>query len=246
MTRGEVTAVYRDAVAGAGDLWSEALSVTGPDPDAARRLIGRLSAAYDADGDGLIALTEAEGEGQGMLVHMVNVAVLTLAQARSLGIGGPLLETIGMAALLHDIGKVRTPADILATPGPLTPTEFASVKRHVIDGESILRRTAGMPSLAAVVAFEHHLKHDGSGYPEGVRRPLNACTSLVAISDVFDALRGDRPYRAGLTADRIHALMSNQRRGAFHGPLLQHFATMMTRNRDEMATVSGTRRERAS
>lgn len=234
MTRVEhVAGVYREAVNGARDLWAQAKDGAGPDPDHARRIVRSLARAFDDDAAAIVALTESPSDANVVVTHMVNVAVLTVAQTTALGLGGPLLEAFGMAALLHDIGKVCTPPEILSKPGPLTSREFSIVKRHVIDGASILRRTRGMPSIAAVVALEHHLKQDGSGYPEGISRRLNVATSIVSIADVFDALRGDRPYRPGITANRIHALMSDERRGEFHGPLLTQFAALMRRLKEE-------------
>src|SRR5204863_1985107 len=124
---------------------------------------------------------------------------------------GTLLREFGFAALMHDIGKVNTPLDVLNKPGKLTADEFAIMKRHVVDGAHILRRTPEMPALAPIVAFEHHLKQDLSGYPENVgSRTLNLCTMIVSIADVFDALRSNRPYRQGLATSRIRAIMSEQ------------------------------------
>ena len=100
---------------------------------------------------------------------MVNVSILTMAQARSLNMDGPLLREFGFAALMHDIGKVNTPLEILNKPGKLTKEEFAIMKRHVVDGAHILRPTPEMPALAPIVAFEHHLRTDGSGYPDVTR-----------------------------------------------------------------------------
>jgi HD-GYP domain-containing protein (c-di-GMP phosphodiesterase class II) len=107
---------------------------------------------------------------------MVNVSILTMGR-HGLGVEGPLLREFGMAALMHDIGKVKTPAEILNKPDKLTNEEFAIMKRHTIDGAEILRTTTDIPPLAPVVAFEHHLRLDGTGYPDGVSRPtLNLAT----------------------------------------------------------------------
>ena len=82
------------------------------------------------------------------------------------------------------------------------------MKRHVVDGAHILRRTPEMPALAPIVAFEHHLRQDLSGYPENIgSRTLNLCTMIVSIADVFDALRSNRPYRQGLATVRIRSIM---------------------------------------
>jgi putative nucleotidyltransferase with HDIG domain len=97
---------------------------------------------------------------------MVNVSALAMAQARALNIQGPLLREFGFAALMHDMGKVNTPLEVLNKPDKLTKDEFEMMKRHVIDGAHILRRTPEMPALAPIVAFEHHLKQDLSRYPE--------------------------------------------------------------------------------
>jgi HD-GYP domain-containing protein (c-di-GMP phosphodiesterase class II) len=151
-----------------------------------------------------------------------------MAQARALRLEGPLLREFGFAALMHDIGKVNTPHEILTKAGKLTDEEFAIMKRHVVDGAHILRRTPEMPALAPIVAFEHHLKQDLSGYPENVgHRKLNLCTMIVSIADVFDALRSNRPYREALPTARIRAIMGERDNPAFNQVLLRRFVHLV-------------------
>jgi putative nucleotidyltransferase with HDIG domain len=159
---------------------------------------------------------------------MVNVSVLAMAQARSLNLDGALLREFGFVALMHDIGKVNTPLDVLNKPDKLTAEEFEIMKRHVVDGTHILRRTPEMPALAPVVAFEHHLKQDLTGYPEKIgHRKLNLCTMIVSIADVYDALRSTRVYRQGLPTDRIRAIMAQQDGTAFDRTLLRRFINLV-------------------
>ena len=121
-----------------------------------------------------MALTALKKYDNYTFTHMVNVAALAMAQARALNLEGPLLREFGFAALMHDIGKVNTPLEVLNKPGKLTKDEFDVMKRHVIDGAHILRRTPEMPALAPIVAFEHHLKQDLSGYPGEHRPPASS------------------------------------------------------------------------
>jgi cyclic di-GMP phosphodiesterase len=98
----------------------------------------------------------------------------------------------------------------------------------VVDGAHILRKTPEMPALAPVVAFEHHLRQDLSGYPENIgHRELNLCTQIVSIADVYDALRSNRVYRQGLPSDRIKAIMTQKDSPAFNGRLLRRFINLM-------------------
>jgi putative nucleotidyltransferase with HDIG domain len=223
--------VYDAAVDTASDLWHSARAGDLPRTADAERVADHLAAALMHDGPAVLALTAFPGHeinGDHTFTHMVNVAVLTLAQALAMNIDGPLLRAFGVAALMHDIGKVKTPPEVLHKPERLTAEEFAIMKRHVVDGAAILRRTPGMSPLAAVVAFEHHLRQDMTGYPEGVGpRCLNVCTLMVTIADVFDALRSHRPYRQGLATSRIRTIMSEQDTPQFHRPLLQRFVAMM-------------------
>jgi putative nucleotidyltransferase with HDIG domain len=127
--------------------------------------------------------------------HMVNVSILAMAQARALGLEGSRLREFGLSALMHDIGKVRTPLEVLQKTDRLTDDEFTIMKRHVVDGAEILRRTPEMPIMAPSVAFEHHLRIDGSGYPDVTRPSLNLATMLTSIADVYDAMRSQRAYQ---------------------------------------------------
>jgi len=228
MTVAAARQVYGAAVGAADALWGSAAAGETPDPAAAHQIIDSLTKAMARDRSAMLALTALRGHDAYTFTHMVNVSMLTMAQARSLGIHGPLLREFGLAGLVHDIGKVRTPHDILNKPDRLTDEEMAIMRRHVIDGAQILRRTPEMPPLAPIVAFEHHLKQDLSGYPENIgERKLNLCTMLVSISDVFDALRTKRVYRDALSATRVRKMLAEQSGTAFEPTLLRRFISLV-------------------
>jgi len=220
--------VYSTAVETAETLWQAAKAGDQPDPGAAKKIIDSLAKMVTQDRTSLVALTALKKYDNYTFTHMVNVSALAMAQARALNVDGALLREFGFAALMHDIGKVNTPLEVLNKPDKLTKDEFDIMKRHVVDGAHILRRTPEMPALAPIVAFEHHLKQDLSGYPEGIgSRKLNLCTMIVSIADVFDALRSNRPYRQGLATARIRAIMGEQGSPAFNQILLKRFVNLM-------------------
>jgi putative nucleotidyltransferase with HDIG domain len=220
--------VYGAAVETAESLWNAAKAGDQPDPGAARKIIDGLAKLVSQDRTSLMALTALKKYDNYTFTHMVNVSALAMAQARALNIEGALLREFGFAALMHDIGKVNTPLEVLNKPDKLTKDEFAIMKQHVVDGAHILRRTPEMPALAPIVAFEHHLKQDLSGYPENIgSRTLNLCTMIVSIADVFDALRSNRPYRQGLATARIRAIMGEQGNPAFNQVLLKRFVNLL-------------------
>jgi len=220
--------VYGTAVETAETLWQTAKEGEKPDPNSARKIIDSLAKMVSQDRTSLMALTAVKRYDNYTFTHMVNVSVIAMAQARALNLEGPLLREFGFAALMHDIGKVNTPLEVLNKPDKLTREEFDIMKQHVVDGAHILRRTPEMPALAPVVAFEHHLRQDLSGYPENIgHRELNLCTQIVSIADVYDALRSNRVYRQGLPSDRIKAIMTQKDSPAFNGKLLRRFINLM-------------------
>ncbi len=220
--------VYGSAVGAAEMLWEAAKAGDQPDPAMARKIIDSLARLVSQDRTSLMALTAIKRYDNYTFTHMVNVSVLAMAQARSLNLNGAMLREFGFAALMHDIGKVHTPLEVLNKPDKLTNEEFELMKLHVIDGAHILRRTPEVPALAPVVAFEHHLRQDLSGYPEKVgHRELNLCTQIVTIADVYDALRSKRVYREGLPTERIRAIMVQKDSAAFNPRLLRRFINLM-------------------
>lgn len=240
--------VYGAAVEAAELLWDQAKAGDQPDPAVARKIIDSLAQVVTQDRTSLLALTALKRHDSYTFTHMVNVSVLSMAQARALNLEGPLLREFGLSALMHDIGKVNAPLEVLNKPDKLSKEEFDVMKRHVVDGAHILRRTPEMPALAPVVAFEHHLKQDLSGYPENIgHRDLNLCTMIVSIADVFDALRSTRPYREGLASDRVKAIMGKHDDPSFNSKLLKRFVNLMglfpvgnlvRLNTDEVAIVT--------
>ena len=220
--------LYSTAVSSAESLWEQAKAGDKPDPRTARKIIDSLASIVSQDRTSLMALTALKKYDNYTFTHMVNVAALSMAHGRALNLDGTMLREFGFAALMHDIGKVNTPLEVLNKPGALTADEFKLMKQHVIDGAHILRRTPETPALAPIVAFEHHLKQDLSGYPENVgHRNLNLCTMIVSIADVFDALRSNRPYREGLATTRIRAIMAQKDNPQFNRVLLRGFVNLM-------------------
>jgi putative nucleotidyltransferase with HDIG domain len=220
--------LYQDAVSVAGDVWDSAQTEGRPDPTVAKTMIDGLAQAVAQNRTALLALTTLKNYDNYTFTHMVNVSILTMGQARGLGIDGPLLREFGLAALMHDIGKVRTPKEILNKPDKLTDSEFEIMRRHVVDGAEILRMTPDVPTLAPVVAFEHHLRIDGSGYPFRVKRgSLNVGTMLCSIADVYDAMRSQRLYQQAYPTDRILAVLKRSDGTQFDQHLVRRFVQLV-------------------
>ena len=223
-----VRRLYTDAVNIAQRLWETAEHEGKPDPDEASTLVDNLAQAVAQNRTALVALTALKSYDNYTFTHMVNVSILTMAQARALGIDGTALRELGLAALMHDIGKVRTPTEILNKPEKLTDAEFSILRMHVVDGAEILRRTPDMPPIGAVVAFEHHLRLDGTGYPLGVKRStLNLGTMLCSIADVYDAMRSQRVYQEAFPTDRILAVLKRNDGMQFDQNLVRRFSQLM-------------------
>jgi putative nucleotidyltransferase with HDIG domain len=220
--------LYAGSVDAAETVWESADVEGAPDLPAALRTVDGLADAVTQNRTAIVALTAMRNYDNYTFTHMVNVSILTMGQARTLGIEGRLLREFGLSALMHDIGKVRTPKEILNKTEKLSDDEFTIMRRHPVDGAELLRRTPEMPVLAPVVAFEHHLRTDGSGYPAGARRTaLNLGTMLCSIADVYDAMRSQRQYQQAFPSERILAVLKHQEGTLFDQHLVRRFVQLL-------------------
>ena len=219
--------LYTDASQSAENVWESAKTEGQPELTAARNTVEGLADTITENRTALVALTAMKSYDNYTFTHMVNVSILTMAQARSIGIDGKMLREFGLSALMHDIGKVRTPLEILNKTSQLTDDEFSVMKRHVVDGAEILRQTPEMPILAPTVAFEHHLRLNGMGYPAVKRPTLNLGTMLCSIADVYDAMRSQRSYQQAFPTDRILAVLKRNEGGEFDQNLVRRFVQLI-------------------
>lgn len=157
-----------------------------------------LSMAMQAEHGSLLPLIALKSADEYTTVHACNVAMLSMGLAEQLSFSSRDVRAIGVAALLHDIGKVRLPESLLNKPGVLTESERAIMRTHTVEGARLLGERGSGYGLASIVAYEHHVWANGQGgYPEfRFPRPPHFVTRLVQVCDVYDALSTQRPYRA--------------------------------------------------
>ncbi len=147
----------------------------------------------------LAAAAEAHDHTTGL--HLQSVRSLAEALAREMGSDEEEARTLGLAAVLHDIGKIRVPDAILASPGKLAPDQWDVMRRHTIWGASFLSGHEGF-ELATKIARSHHERWDGDGYPDGLSGSgIPEGASVVTVADAFDAMTHDRPYRSSQPVD---------------------------------------------
>ncbi|MCT7358751.1 HD-GYP domain-containing protein [Thalassolituus pacificus] len=134
-----------------------------------------------------------------LLEHSINLAVLMGIFAKSMKIDRETMHQTIVGAMLHDIGKVMIPDEVLHKPGKLSDDEFAIMRNHVVFSRELLKKTPGVSELTIKVAAQHHERIDGSGYPEGLH-DCDICREgkMCAIADVYDAITADRVYHKGL------------------------------------------------
>jgi putative nucleotidyltransferase with HDIG domain len=168
------------------------------------------------------------GDADYTVPHALNVAVLTMGLAESLGCWPAEVDAVGLAALVHDIGKVHIRPDVLNKSGTLTAEERLIVETHTTEGAKIILRSDGHLDLAAVVAYEHHVTMDGGGYPRWhYPRACHWASRLVQVCDVYDALRTSRPYREASTQEGALAYLARCAGSMFDLPVVDAFAKMV-------------------
>ncbi len=156
--------------------------------------------------------------------HSLNVCILAINFGRHLGAPEDDLGKLGVSALMHDIGKMRIPTDILHKAGPLTAEEQATYEKHPVYGRDILLQQDGLYHGAVDVAYAHHEHIDGTGYPRQIKAAgISDFTRIISICDQYDALTSDRPSSAGKSSRAALRYLYDNRGKKFDERLVHHF-----------------------
>lgn len=194
------------------------------------QIVNSFINSFSRHSDAFLAIAPLRSMDEYTYTHSTNICLLNLAQARLLGIEGSLLSDIGIAAMLHDVGKMFIPPTILSKAGQLNDEEWQIMQQHPRLGAEYLLNTPGVPRLAVVTAFEHHMRYDGTGYPK-TRRPWrqNLCSYMTAISDTYDAMRTHRAYEESLSLEQITHIMLDLAGNKLHPQLTYSFLQVLSR-----------------
>ena len=205
----------------------------------AEAIVRSLSVAMHGDQRVVLPLLQLKDFDQYTTTHSLNVSVLAMALAESLALRSEEVRAFGVAGLLHDIGKVRIPIEVLNKPGRLSADERALIRRHPVDGAQMILQSHEDLDVAAVVAYEHHMMLDGRGYPcTHFGRASTLASRLVHVCDVFDALRTRRPYRDAWESEQVFWYLLRRSGTDFDPTLAKAFVDMMRRSELQVAAVS--------
>lgn len=174
--------------------------------------------------DALLWLTKLRSVDTYAYDHAIDTSVLAVMFGRHLGLSRDQLQELGLTGLLFDIGKLKLPPDLLSKPGKLTDEEYILLRKHVDYGVEILSQSTGITERVIDGIRHHHERHDGSGYPQGLKGgeiPIYA--RIVAIVDCFDAITSMRPFRAPISAHHAIRQMYDWRDKEFQAQLYEQF-----------------------
>lgn len=162
--------------------------------------------------DALLWMSKMRNESEYTAEHCLNVCILAIAFGRHLGMSEPELEKLGLCGLLHDVGKMRVPLQVLNKVEPLTDKEFNMIKAHTVHGRNLLMSSPGVPNIAVDVAYSHHERMDGEGYPRKMKASgISDFARIIAIVDAYDAMTTDRCYsRAIPTTDALKRIFQDR------------------------------------
>ena len=169
--------------------------------------------------------------------HSIDVALISIMIARKIGFNNKRLRELGIGCLLHDMGKTLIPNEIVNKPGKLTPEEFKIMQKHSAIGYELMKGVVAIGILPPHVAFQHHEKQDGTGYPRGLTgdntlklsmesRTIHIYGHIAAVADVYDSLSSDRPYRPAFPPEKVFKILREMGGTHLNIAALNHFFTI--------------------
>jgi putative nucleotidyltransferase with HDIG domain len=206
------------------DVWAGVTKEQRLDLNALEGIVLALSKTVEENLGALIPMAALKSHDDYTATHITNVGILAMALGDALGMPERVVHDLGIAALLHDVGKLQVSEEILTKPDRLNPDQQATIRRHPEEGARMLLATRGVPELAVAVAYEHHIRYDGGGYPAVPRGWKTTIASAVTqVVDIYDALRTDRPYRRGHPHVTVEQMMLADSGAIFDPELLDVF-----------------------
>ena len=205
----------------------------------AEAVVRSLSVAMHGDSKIVLPLLKLKEFDQYTTTHSLNVAVLSMGLAESLGCSARDVRAIGVAGLLHDIGKIRIPIEVLTKPGTLTDEERVIMNAHPVDGARIIMQSGEDLGTAAIVAYEHHIMLNGGGYPKvHYPRECTMTSRLVHVCDVYDALSTNRPYREAWPSDKTMSYLEERAGTEFDPDLVSAFMRTLREGEAQVRVLS--------
>ncbi len=217
----EICAKSREAVT---SMFHEARMGKALNGEDALAVVEEISTSVMRNPGALISLARLKDKDDYTYMHSVAVCALMVALAKQLDLDEEQIRQAGLAGLLHDVGKMMIPPEILNKPGKLTDTEFHIVKNHPTEGHKLLLASTGISDISLDVCLHHHEKNDGSGYPEKLAGDqISLFAKMGVVCDVYDAITSNRPYKNGWEpADSIRK-MAEWGEGHFDQRIFQAF-----------------------
>ncbi len=221
----DISSIVNEKIESVKEVYSTAQRFKKIDMVSLEDAVAGFISALKRESNVLKVISPVKSHSEYTYVHITNVSILTIFQAELLGLKGEILHEAGLAGLLHDIGKTYVPREILEKPARLTPEEWEEMKRHPVYGALYLSTLPEIPRLAVIAAFEHHMKFDGTGYPDTRRygKKQHLISQLVAIADFFDAMRTHRAYRRSLGIHEVIKLLTEYAGTDFNPLLIENF-----------------------
>ncbi len=192
--------------------------------DQARHTVNECVHSVIRHPDALLWMSKMRDENEYTAEHCLNVCILAIAFGRQLGMGEQELQNLGMCGLLHDVGKMKTPPEILNKPDTLTPKEMRIMMAHTVHGRNLLLSSSGIYTGAIDVALSHHERIDGKGYPRQLAgSSISRYSKIIAIVDAYDAMTADRCYQSARTSTEAIKIIYKERGQHFDEQLALKF-----------------------
>lgn len=223
---GKALETYRGAVEVVKNVMAEVRMGKIPRAGQVNTIVDDITDSIFSDQNAMVGLTMIKDYDNYLYNHSVNVSVLALSLGKSMGLEQNELHAVGVAALLHDVGKTGVSEDIIRKPGGLSSDEWEKVKEHPVLGSDITKRMDGMEDLIGRLIYEHHIKYDHSGYPE-TTSTLHPYSQILTICDAYDALTTLRVYQQPHNPAEAIKVMNNFSGRHFNPETLKSFINMI-------------------